>query len=104
MELCKTLQMNTPPPPPPFFPVAGDGRNDSPGHSAQYLTYTFIEHETKDILHVAFMDKREANMKSANMEALAFKCGLRTKEEQGLSIAEVVTDAHSSIAKHEHVL
>ena len=82
MELCKTLLMNTPLPSPSFFSVAGDGRNDSPGHSAQYLTYTFIEHATKDVLNVGFMDKQEANMKSANIEALAFKSGLLTMEEQ----------------------
>ena len=46
------------------------------------------------------MDKREANMKSSNMEALAFKSGLQEMEEGGLNVAEVVTDAHGSIAKH----
>ncbi len=30
--------------------LAGDCRNDSPGHSAKYGTYTIIEHTTKKVL------------------------------------------------------
>jgi hypothetical protein len=32
--------------------VAGDGRMDSPGHSAQYCVYSLMEHETGKILDV----------------------------------------------------
>ncbi|XP_041485908.1 uncharacterized protein LOC121432116 [Lytechinus variegatus] len=47
--------------------VCGDTRNDSPGFSAQYCTYTLLEEESKDIVHVEFMDKREAGDKSPYM-------------------------------------
>nr|XP_054756629.1 uncharacterized protein LOC129262527 isoform X1 [Lytechinus pictus] len=80
--------------------VCGDARNDSPGHCAQYCTYTFMEHETNDVLHVGFVDKREVGMKSNVMEAKAFKEGLSIMEERGLQVKEVVTDAHPSIGKY----
>lgn len=30
---------------------------DSPGHSAQYCTYTFMENSTHKIIHIVVMDK-----------------------------------------------
>ncbi|XP_071489552.1 uncharacterized protein, partial [Diadema antillarum] len=83
--------------------LCGDGRNDSPGHSAQYLTYTFMDHQTLDVIHIEFMDKREVSMKSPVMEAKAFVQGLVAIRQKGLEVAEVITDAHSSIAKHMRV-
>ncbi|XP_071505696.1 uncharacterized protein [Diadema antillarum] len=83
--------------------VCGDARNDSPGHSAQYSTYTFVEHDSQDVLHVGFLDKRNVQMKSPNMEAEGFKRGLEEMEADGLNINEVVTDAHPAIAKHMRV-
>ncbi|XP_072167444.1 uncharacterized protein [Diadema setosum] len=80
--------------------VCGDARNDSPGHCSQFCTYTFIENDTKDILHVGFVDKRQTAMKSPNMEIRGFKDGLKAMEDSGLVVKEVVTDAHSSIAKY----
>ena len=32
--------------------AAGDGRMDSPGHSAQYCVYSLMEHETVRIMDV----------------------------------------------------
>lgn len=32
--------------------LAGDGRSDSPGHSAKYGTYTVVDVSTKKVLHV----------------------------------------------------
>ncbi|XP_011682455.2 uncharacterized protein LOC105446831 [Strongylocentrotus purpuratus] len=80
--------------------LCGDGRNDSPGFCAQYLTYTLMEHDTKDVFNVHFVDKREVDMKSPVMEAKAFKESLHQLEEKGVHIQEIVTDAHTSIAKH----
>ena len=81
-------------------PPAGDARNDSPGFSAQYCTYTLMEHTTNDILHVGFVDKRQTAMKSPNMEIKAFKDGLAALEANNIKVVEVVTDAHTSIAKY----
>lgn len=41
---------------------------DSPGHNAQYCTYTFMENSTKQILCVITMDKRMTDRKSTNLE------------------------------------
>ncbi|XP_063971271.1 uncharacterized protein LOC129260069 [Lytechinus pictus] len=79
--------------------VCSDGRNDSPGHSAQFLTYTLMGHTTKDVLNVQFVDKREVGDKSPLMEMKGFKDSLLALEDSGLDVKEVVTDAHSSIAK-----
>ena len=54
------------------FSYEGDGRNDSPGFSAQYCTYTTMDYETDDILHVAVVDIRQVALKSPNMEKAAF--------------------------------
>ena len=49
---------------------------DSPGFNAQYCTYTLIDNKTKDIATIAFVDKREVDSKSTNMEKLGFIKGV----------------------------
>lgn len=75
----------------------GDGRMDSPGHSAQYCTYTFMENETHKILCVVTMDKRMTGRKSAILEKACFQKGLQFLFEKGLHVVEVVTDAHVQV-------
>ena len=48
---------------------------------------------------MVFIDKRNTNFKSANMESTGFKKVLDFLIGEGLNIAEVVTDAHSVIAR-----
>ncbi|KAJ8050345.1 hypothetical protein HOLleu_03510 [Holothuria leucospilota] len=74
----------------------GDGRNDSPGFSAQYCTYTTMDYHTNDILHVVVVDKRDVGLKSPNMEKAAFVSSLQFLQENNLKVKEV-TDAHPSI-------
>ncbi|XP_038123787.1 uncharacterized protein LOC119771737 [Cyprinodon tularosa] len=73
--------------------VLGDGRMDSPGHCAQFCTYTTIEQDSRDIVHIVSVDKRETNRNSVIMEK---ECFIRTMEAllPELAIKEVVTDAH----------
>ncbi|KAI8478958.1 hypothetical protein Bbelb_433170 [Branchiostoma belcheri] len=52
--------------------LLGDGRMDSPGHCAQYCTYTTMDHDTKKIVSVIVVDKRETERKSAQTEKAAF--------------------------------
>lgn len=70
---------------------------DSPGHCAQYCTYTFMENDSKKIISVKTMDKRETERKSANLETLGFIRGMQDVRERGLQVKEVVTDAHLQI-------
>ena len=75
----------------------GDGRNDSPGHSAMYCTYTIMDEKTCDILTIACIDKREVDGKSPNMEPAGLRRALQDLQDNGFTLREMVTDAHSQI-------
>ena len=93
-----------------FNCILGDGRNDSPGHSAQYCTYTVMEHGTDRILALQTVDKREVERKSPNMERLG--CRRALDSLMGINVTEFVTDAHvqilamlsKSIYRHSHII
>ena len=70
---------------------------DSPGHCAQFCTYTLMEKSTKKILSVKTLDKRETEGKSGNLEKAGFIRGMQEVQDSGLKVAEVVTDAHIQI-------
>jgi hypothetical protein len=76
--------------------VCGDGRNDSPGHSAKYCQYTTIDAATNKILDLQVVDKREVNFKSVRMEKLGLQRALDTLASQ-VNVTELVTDASTSI-------
>lgn len=81
-----------------YSSVVGDGRNDSPEHSAQYCTYTSMEHNTGRILDVQVLDKRELGGNSSAMEKEGLVRSLHFLQSQELQVVELVTDAHASIA------
>lgn len=66
-----------------FFFLIGDGRMESPGHSAQYCTYTFMEIETHKILCQVTMDKRMTGRNSAilDINQLSYVNFIPTPEE-----------------------
>ena len=76
--------------------VAGDSRNDSPGHTACYCVYTLMEETTKMIVDIEVIDKRETGGKSAAMEKLAMS-RLLQRLKGVLTISHVVTAASTSI-------
>ena len=53
--------------------LCGDGRNDSPGHSARYCVYTLMEHFTNAIIDFEVIDKRETGGNSTTMEKEALR-------------------------------
>lgn len=57
-----------------------------------------MEHDTKDLVAMAIVDKREVGLKSTNMEKEGLLRVLRDVQESGLAIGELVTDAHVQIA------
>eukprot|EP00105_Crassostrea_gigas_P038421 XP_019922569.1 PREDICTED: uncharacterized protein LOC105327681 [Crassostrea gigas] len=77
--------------------ILGDGRMDSPGHCAQYCTYTFMENESKKILCILTMDKRMTGKNSCTLEKACFQKGLQFLLQSGIHVVEVVTDAHVQI-------
>ena len=54
---------------------------------------------TKSIIHTQTVDKREVGLQSPNMGKEAFQRCLQFLLSQNLDIAEIVTDASSSIRK-----
>ena len=50
----------------------GDGRIDSPGHCAHHCTYIMMENDTKKIVGMQMLDKREKENKSTNLEKAGF--------------------------------
>ncbi|KAG1928002.1 hypothetical protein F2P79_023847, partial [Pimephales promelas] len=77
--------------------VLVDGRMDSPGFCAQYCTYTIMENDTKEILSLVNVDKRETQRNSVIMEKEGF---IRSFDQlyHEVKLAEVCTDAHSQIS------
>ncbi|WAR02396.1 hypothetical protein MAR_008954 [Mya arenaria] len=55
---------------------SGDGRNASPGHSAQYCSYSVIDNETKKVIMLKTVDKCETDRKPVAMEKVALKACL----------------------------
>ena len=78
--------------------LSGDGRNDSPGHSAQYCTYSLADIDDRAILQMNIVDVREAAGKSNNMERIGFERGLDKLLTSKMLIKEAVTDGHLEIA------
>lgn len=76
--------------------LSGDGRSDSPSHSATFCTYSFCDERTKKILHTNSVMVQEASGKSPNMERIAFERGLDFVAKK-VKVATVVTDAHPQI-------
>ena len=70
---------------------------DSPGYCAQFCTYTTMDNGTKDIVNVEIIDKRECQLKSVNMEKLGFVKTMEELKKKGVTVVEVVTDAHCQI-------
>ena len=78
--------------------LSSDRCNDSPGHSAQYCTYTFAEMNTKCILEINFVEVREVEgRKSPNMERIGFERGLDNLLKSKMKVKGVVTDGHLEI-------
>ena len=76
--------------------LCGDGRNDSPGHSAKYCMYALMEQHLDVIVDVEVVDKRQTGGISTNMEVF----GLRTILERMVGKivwSEIVTDASTAV-------
>ncbi|XP_068729053.1 uncharacterized protein [Montipora capricornis] len=82
--------------PPTGVTLAGDGRNDSPGHTARYCVYTLMEESSRLIVDLEVVDKRETGGKSTAMEKLALSRLLRRLKDV-ITISHLVTDASTSI-------
>ncbi|XP_073711935.1 uncharacterized protein [Misgurnus anguillicaudatus] len=77
--------------------VLGDARMDSPGFCAQYCTYSSMDNETKKIICMVNIDKRETQRNSVIMEKEGFIRSFETLCHE-LQVTEFCTDAHAQIS------
>ena len=53
--------------------LCGDGRNDSPGHSAKYYVYVLMKQFVSVVVDIDVVDKQETGSMSINMEVYTLK-------------------------------
>ncbi|KAI8517957.1 hypothetical protein Bbelb_039740 [Branchiostoma belcheri] len=79
--------------------LGGDGRADSPGHSAKYGSYTLMDLRTKKILTLQLVQSNEVGSSNAmEKEGLARAIDF-IRRNCTLQIGKIVTDRHLQIAK-----
>ena len=81
-----------------YINVIGDGRCDSPGHNAKYLTYSMQDQKTKEVATLNVVQVTEAG-NSNRMELLGFKRALADVETD-VTIKQVTTDRHTQVRKY----
>ncbi|XP_071496168.1 uncharacterized protein [Diadema antillarum] len=79
--------------------IGGDGRADSPGHSAKYGLYTAVELSANQIVDIQLVQSNEVKS-SYHMELEGFKRMWNKLTGEGLTVKKMVTDRHRQLAKH----
>ncbi|KAG0435527.1 hypothetical protein HPB47_018430 [Ixodes persulcatus] len=74
--------------------LAGDGRADTPGHSADFGTYTLLETTANRVIHTELVKSTEVSS-SNRMEAEGLQRCLDYLHTQEMSVDILVTDRHS---------
>ena len=65
--------------------LSGDGRHDSPGHNAKYVTYLLINQQTNEIVAFAVTQVTEA-VDSNRLEKVGFTKALKEVKQKGICI------------------
>ena len=78
--------------------LSGDGRCDSTGHNAKYLTYSMFDQLKSKIISMAVTQVSKAG-NSNRMEKMGFVKVLRELKEKVLNIEQITTDRHTGIRK-----
>ena len=80
--------------------LCGDGRNNSPRHSAKYCMYALMEQHLDVIVDVEVVNKRQRKGISTNVEVFGLKTSLeRMVGKLLISVTDVVTDASAAVMK-----
>ncbi|CAN7994675.1 unnamed protein product, partial [Ixodes pacificus] len=74
--------------------LAGDGRADTPGHCADFGTYTLLETTTGQVIHTELVKSTEVPS-SNRMETEGMERCLTYLHAQDMSVDSLVTDRHS---------
>ena len=78
--------------------LCGDGRSDSPGHSARYCVYSLMEHASHVIVDFEVLDSRETGGNSVNREGEGLR-RLLERMAHSMPFSELATDASTTIMK-----
>ena len=81
------------------YDLSGDGRCDSPGHNAKYLTYSFMDKITNRAFAFSLTQVIQAG-NSNRMEKIGFKKLLSEVNEEGVIPNQITTDRHTGIRKY----
>ena len=79
--------------------LSGDGKCDSLGNNAKYLTYSFMDQITNKIATMTITQVTEAK-NSDNMEKVGFIKGLKFLGTNSVTFDQITTNRHSQIRKH----
>jgi hypothetical protein len=79
--------------------ISVDGAYDSPGFTAEYCTVSAIEMESKQVLEISTIQKKECQNISARMEPEGVKRVLDEITDRQVSIENVTTDKNPSVCK-----
>ena len=79
--------------------LIGDGRCDSPGHSAKYGTYTLMDQSTGAIVDFQLVQVSEVP-NSSHMEKVGLHRAIEKVKGQGLAISTLATDRHPQVSKY----
>lgn len=78
--------------------LIGDGRCDSPGHSAKYCTYTLMESSSGMVVDTVVIPVTDAPNSNA-MEKAGFIKAVETVLNENIKIDTISTDGHVQIRK-----
>ena len=79
--------------------LGGDGRCDSPGHSAKYCSYSLIDLENSKILEMHLVQSSEVSSSNA-MEVEGLQRCFRTLDNNRIETESLTTDRHRSVQKY----
>lgn len=83
-----------------YIVMSGDGRCDSPGHSAKYGTYTLMDSARGLVVDFSVLSTADPEVKSSNsMEPIGLQKCLENLKKLKINISVLATDRHPSIRK-----
>lgn len=81
--------------------AGGDGRCDSPGHSAKYGTYSIVDTASSKVLDFSLVQVTEVKNSNA-MELEGLKRCLDHLQQEQVAIAKLATDRHVQVRAAAH--
>ena len=79
--------------------LSGDGRCDSPGHTAKYGTYTVMDSETDKVVDFQIVQKSEVKNSSVMEKEGLVRC-LDKLKEANVKVIQLATDRHPQICAY----